>query len=422
MKRILIINPYLSGISGNMVLGALLDIGADEKRLERVAEAVSARMDCRVEWRMERRADIRALWIDTSIEGRFRRYDTRDVEALVSSLGLKKDASRFVKDVFRTIIAAEREVHKISDAAEFGPDTDGTAGSVHLHELGSPDTLFDILGAAALLDDLGLFGDDVDVFSLPVEVGSGNVRTSHGLIPVPAPVTALMLKNFGIPFHSSGVEGELATPTGIAILANLADEYGLEFPVVEIENTGMGAGTFKLGDRPNFLTFTLARVLGTRDEGGEYVRVMETNVDDVSGEVLGYTLERLYENGALDVQIVPSVTKKNRPGFIITVIAKGGDEARLSKILIEETGTLGIRTRKSYKRFLLKREVVKVDVEIPGFRGRARVKIARDDDGRVVNIKPEYDDAKEIAKKTGLPIREVMREIYVQSLECRGRW
>jgi pyridinium-3,5-bisthiocarboxylic acid mononucleotide nickel chelatase len=413
MKKILIINPYLSGISGNMMLGALVDLGADEKKLDGVAKAVSARLDCRVGWKKKRKGkkdDVSTLWIDSSIEGEFKRYGIDDVKALASSLHFKKDASKFARGVFKTIIAAEREVHKTPETAD-----------VHLHELGSPDTIFDVLGTAALLEDLGLFGFGVEVFSLPVEVGSGNVETAHGLIPVPAPVTALMLKNFGIPFHSSGIKGELATPTGIAILANLVDEYGLELPVMEIDNTGRGAGTFKLPDRPNFLTLTLARVsgMGARGEGGECVKVLETNVDDVSGEVLGYTLERLYENGALDVQIIPTVTKKNRPGFIMTVITKKEDETKLSKILIEETGTLGIRTQKSYKRFLLKREVVEIDVEISGFKGGARIKIARDDDGRVVNVKPEFDDAKKIAKKTGLPIREVIREIHAQSLECK---
>ncbi len=159
--------------------------------------------------------------------------------------------------------------------------------------------------------------------------------------------------------------------------------------------------------------------MGTGGEGGECVKVLETNVDDVSGEVLGYTLERLYENGALDVQIIPTVTKKSRPGFIMTVITKKEDEMKLSRILMEETGTLGIRTRKSYKRFLLKREVVTIDVEISGFRGRARIKIARDDEGRIVNVKPEFDDAKKIAKRTGLALKEVIREIRAQTLECK---
>lgn len=379
------IDPLQSGISGNMLLGALLDAGGSEKKFLQIVKRVEKEANCKIDVKKEKtkQKGISALFVDIETGGRY-----QDLEGILKEVLTIEKEKEFALKVAETILNAERTVH-------------GTK-NVHLHELGSVDTVVDIAGASVLLGSLGLLG--VGGYSSSVLVGKGKVKTEHGELSIPPPVTLEILRKFKIPFYFSEDEYELATPTGVALLANMVK---FEEPDnFEVETIGAGAGGFELKN-PNVLRVMIGKLRPKEDS----ISLLETNVDDVSGEVLGYTLERLYGEGALDVQIQPTVTKKNRPGHIISVMCRKEDFPKISKILTEETGTLGIRTGIAQKRYTLKREIKEVDVDIPGYKGKVRVKMATDDKGDVVNVKPEYEDVKKIAKKTKMPLRKVYAKI-----------
>lgn len=379
------IDPLQSGISGNMLLGALIDAGGDEKKFLEIVAQMEKEMDCKIEVKKERveKKGISALFVDIRTDGR-----CEDICGLLERLLTNKAERDFALEVAKTLLDAEATVHGTKKA--------------RLHELGSVDTAVDIAGTSVLLGSLDIL--DAAGFSSPVLVGKGYVKTEHGELSIPPPVTAEILRKFKIPFYFSKEKGELATPTGVAILANLVE---FEEPQnLEVESIGTGAGSFDL-EMPNVLRL----MIGKSRLREESVSMLETNVDDVSGEVLGYTLERLYEEGALDVQIQQTVAKKSRPGHIISVMCRKEDAEKLSRILIDETGTLGIRTGFVQKRRTLKREIKTVAIDIPGYRGKVQVKVAKDDKGNIVNIKPEYEDMKNIAKKTKLPLRRVYAKI-----------
>ncbi len=386
--KIAYIDAAFSGVSGDMMLAALADLAEDGKALRTTARAISTAVGCKIALKLKRRKGaIAALYVDSKISGG-RSFDLeKSISEISDELGLKKRAAEFAANTASTLIHAERAAHR--------------KRVVDLHELGEPDTLLDILGTAVLAEQLGFF-DNVVVYSTQVKVGSGSVDTAHGRLPVPAPVTSEILKRYRIPFAVEG-KGELATPTGVALLANLASFA--EPPALRIDRIGAGLGSRK--EASNLLRiFTGESAPPSRG----MVSVLETSVDDVSGEVLGYAMERLYELGALDVQIAPTTTKKNRPGHLVKVLCDVGMEEEFAKLLMSELGTLGVRLGQVQKRYQLKRESKEVQVELPGYRGKARVKIATDEAG-IVNVKAEYEDAKIIARKTGLPLRRVMRVI-----------
>lgn len=387
------VDPSFSGISGNMLLGALLVLTNGSARIKRVADTIEKEIGCKIDVHIERKKDVHSsVLVDPRIKGG-RRYDLeKSVEKLAHALQLGEGAASFSEAVAGAIVEAERAIHKSED--------------IELHELGSPDTLLDILGVAALCEELGFF-DDVEVYSSLIKAGSGYVNTEHGRLPVPAPVTLEILKKYEAPFIVAG-EGELATPTGVALLVNLAEFAPM--PPGKVVASGVGSGTFK-GRKDNILRVIMGEA---SDKPKGSVSVLETSVDDVSGEILGYTLERLYEKGALDVQIIPTITKKNRPGYIIKVVCEIGSEEALADVLISETGTLGIRISASHKRFQVEREIKSIKVSLPAYKGSARVKIARRGKG-VINLKAEYEDARKIAKATGMPLRRVLWDIEDQA-------
>ena len=398
MGRIVYIDPSLSGASGDMFLGALLDLGADLKKLKAVAKGVSRVSGCKVGLRTERvkRCGLAALRVAVEA-GRDRSTgigSMADIPPVMEGLGLGGEARRFVESAYSILMETEARSH-------------GTVPEkVHLEELGSADTLLDFAGTAVLAEDLGLFQKEVAIYSGPVAMGRGRVKTIGGVMPLPPPVTTQILKDHKIPFLFLPVEMELTTPTGATILANLVRSFS-EPPAMRIEAVGMGAGTADLPSTPNLL-----RVLDGDAAGpGPFVSVLETNLDDATGGVMGYTMERLYREGALDVQIIPTVTKKSRPGHIMMVICPQALEERLTEILMEETGTLGVRVGLAHKRVVMGREAMPVDIELEGYRRRAMVKVARDKGGKVVSLKAEYEDARRIAKATGLPLRAVTQRI-----------
>ena len=403
-RRLMIVDCQAAGVSGDMLLGALLDLGVDEDLLDELAEAIARGASwCReLAIRTEEvvRGGLRARRVLVQAdEDRGARGDEllRALSSASKRLGLSEQADELALASLKTLLEAEARVHGLRDQE-----------SAHLHELGSVDTLVDILGVAACLDRLGLLGD-ADFLATPVAVGGGTVRFSHGEASVPAPATLEILRSRGFPFTGGPVEGELATPTGVAILVNLVSRVVPFYPLMRPLAVGLGAGARELPGVPNVLRVVVGEPLGP-ELPSEAICVVETNVDDVSGEVLGHVIERLLSEGALDVCVVPVVMKKSRPGHIVRALAREADAARLAELLMEELGTLGVRLLRC-ERLVAPREVRALEVQVAGSRWPVRVKVARGPSGRVLRAKPEFEDLRTIARGTGLPLREVARVV-----------
>jgi hypothetical protein len=391
---ILYIDSSVAGISGDMVLGALLDLGGKVESLIEVGRKVEEKTgtQVRIEVRDVRKKGMRAKRVKVAAEGSMGEEALRNAAASLSiQLGLSRSARGFAEKALETIFTAEKRVH--------------ATGRAHLHEVGSADTLVDVLGAGMLLDGLGFFDGGLEVYASPVAIGSGEISTRHGVLPVPPPVTAEIIREMKIPVRFVRAGVELATPTGMSILSGLSPIYGYPPFPVRIRRIGVGAGGYDLKAMPNVLRIM---VLGAEPET-ERIAVLKTSVDDVPGEVLGYLMERMYEEGALDVQIMPTVTKKNRPGYVIVVLCGLGKELEIAEMLMLETGSLGVRISTDQMRYVAEREVREVRVSLPGYEGTARVKISTLGGRR--HIKAEFEDARRIARIVGLPLREVLKRI-----------
>jgi uncharacterized protein (TIGR00299 family) protein len=271
---------------------------------------------------------------------------------------------------------------------------------VHIHEVGAVDAILDVVGACAALEALGI--EELVVSAL--NVGSGRVTAAHGSLPVPAPATAELLR--GIPIYSSGVEAELVTPTGAAIVSTLASSFG-PLPPMSVDRIGYGAGARDLPGQPNLARLFLGErtpAAGQRaTASAEQVSVIETSVDDMSPEVYGYLAERALEAGALDISCTPIEMKKNRPGLEIRLLSKPEQAEALADLIFAETTTLGLRISTAERR-VLERELVTVETPY----GSVRVKVGRRN-GRVVNAAPEYEDCRRVALERGVPLKEVMQ-------------
>jgi uncharacterized protein (TIGR00299 family) protein len=268
---------------------------------------------------------------------------------------------------------------------------------VHFHEVGAVDSIIDIVGAAIGFELLG-----IDEFACSsFDVGGGQVKTAHGILPVPAPATAELLR--GAPTHSSGIQRELVTPTGAAIATTLATRYA-EIPPMTLRAIGYGAGSADLAEKPNVLRL----LVGDRaeNEAGEYwgapVTVIETNLDDMSPQIYGYFVERALAAGALDVFSTPAQMKKNRPGLLVTLLSETENVARLIDLVFRETTTIGVRTYE-VRRKTLEREFVAVATPF----GEVRMKLSRMN-GTILNATPEYEDCQRIAASNGVPLKKVI--------------
>lgn len=407
MMKSLYIDSYYAGVSGNMFLGALLDMGGDKGKLEHMLKEGDKLFgsNSSISLNNVTKNGIASTFMDFEIENDLKIGDASrlwgEFQRFLTRLNPEEKVQEFARKTYRTILDAETRVH--GEGPEFE--------NLHLHELSSLDTFFDIIGSGLLLDSLGLF-EDTRIISTPINLGQGEISISHGRFRVPLPVTLEILKEFKIPFETGPIEGELATPTGVAILANLADEFSSDMKNCRMESRGYGAGAWDFEGRANILRLILCNGPGDRLHEST-VSVLETNLDDVSGELLGYLMERLFQEGALDVHIIPTITKKNRPGHMVSVIAGDSDGEKLTKVLMKETGTLGVRIYPATKRLCRKRELKEFEVKIKDRDFKIRVKTAIDDD-YIISKKVEFDDAKKIAEELEMPLREVIRLIEGQ--------
>jgi uncharacterized protein (TIGR00299 family) protein len=313
------------------------------------------------------------------------------VEKSVQNLKLSSKARQFASNVIHSLVNAEANLHGDSLC------------DVHLHEVGLVDTAAEIIGSAVAMDDLGFF--DAKIYATPVSVGGGLFNFSHGISSSPSPAALAIFQSKNFPIKGGPIESELATPTGAALLVNLTSEVTSFYPPMIPVRAGYGAGDKEFLEIPNVLRITLGKSFGA-PLGSDQIIVLETNVDDVSGEVVGYTVDRLFLEGAKDVSIIPVFTKKNRPAQIIRVITDQKDMQRLVSVLIEETGTLGVRVFYC-ERHIATREVSLIDLFIAGQKETVKIKISKNNQGKIIRLKPEFEDLKRLAAKTGLPLREL---------------
>ena len=370
---ILWLNPT-SGLSGDMLLGALLDLGAPLEAV-RAAIASTGIQGWSVEPISVQRKGIRALHAQVAVTDAASERSAADLIELVSG-ALPEPVAMVARAAVLFLAKVEAGIHGMS------------IDEVHLHELGGIDTVVDTVGVAAAVHALGI----TSLWSAPLRLGSGQTMSAHGMLPVPAPATLALLA--GVPVVGVAGGSETVTPTGAALLAALGCRYG-EIPAMTLTRTGYGAGTRDTPERPNVLTALLGLPTSV-SAGREALTVLETTVDDVTGEVLGQLIDRLLSAGAVDAWIASVTGKKNRPTQVITALCQPSDDAAVTAVLMSETGTLGVR-RIEAQRDVLPRSEGRVIVA--GHEVRVKVGPHR--------AKPEYDDLVQIAHATGAPIRVI---------------
>jgi uncharacterized protein (TIGR00299 family) protein len=371
-----------SGIAGDMTLAALLDLGVPPDSV--LAGIASLDLPIKMTINKVKRGGFTAtqILVDTPQQKKHRHL--REIEEILSRGTLTPAQRELALKIFRRLAQAEATVHGVS------------VEKVHFHEVGALDSIADIAGSAIALDRLG-----AEKFtSGPVAVGSGTVKCEHGVMPVPPPATAELLK--GVPLRPAPVKTELTTPTGAAILTSIVTEY-IDTPTLTIEKIGHGAGSKDFPEQPNLLRIFVGQAGGRAALGCESdeIWVLETNLDDVPGEVVGYCSELLFGAGALDVFTTPIQMKKNRPGVMLSVLASEPNLEALEAIMFRETATLGIR-RHLVKRSKLRRQILTVETTC----GPVRVKQGLRN-GETVIFTPEYEDCARLAREHGIALREV---------------
>jgi len=373
-----------SGIAGDMALASLLDAGADLDMVLAGLDEIPVtgwRLETARTWRSGLSATQLRVDVDPAAEPGERTWAT--IRSLLDTAdGLPERVRQRAQTVFARLATAEGRLHGVP------------AEEVHFHEVGGFDALVDVVGTCLALESL----DIGSVCSSPVALGTGTVNSSHGVLPVPAPAVVELLKD--VPVYGSGQAVELTTPTGAALLAGLADSFGPLPPLVPTAS-GYGAGARQLDGVPNVLQVVVGEMENGTGRGPgrrQELVVVEANVDDVTGEVLGHTVEALMGAGALDAWLVPVVAKKGRPGHVVSFLAEPTRLADLAKVLVQETGTLGYRER-SVTRSALDRELV--EVVVGGLAVRVKTGPHR--------VKAEYEDCARAAAELGLSITEVAR-------------
>ena len=386
----IIIDPQTAGIAGNMIIGALIDLGADSKKTKEIMEKTANEFG-KVEVSFEKinKKGISATYCNVDIidKGEVRHFN--EFIEKIKSLDIDENIKKTSIDIFTRIAIGEAKVHGT------------TLENVHFHEVGQSDAVADVIGAVSAYYSLRL--NEEKIIGLPIAVGGGRVETEHGTLPVPAPAVVEILKKgkcVGGPVNT-----EIATPTGCAIYMELVDEIKDFIPQMTPIKTGYGAGKKDL-DYPNVLRIIQSENALHQDE----IDVMETNIDHLTGEELGYLFNLLLDEGARDVSIVPIIMKKNRPGYILKVISRKESTNKLVDIIFKEVGTLGIRIAPNLHRGLAKREFIKKEVEIKGETFEVTYKMGHVN-GEIISSRIEFEDAKKIANKTGIPLKNIINQI-----------
>jgi len=369
-----------AGASGDMILGALVAAGADKAKL--LEQLSLLKVDgFAVDFVTVEKSGLSALHARVQTAHEHKHRHLSHIRTIIQDSQLSDSVKQRAIAIFTKLAEAEARVH--NEPVEH----------VHFHEVGALDAIVDVVGAAICFDLL-----EVDHFVCsPIHVGSGTVEMAHGRFPVPPPAVTELLK--GVPFYSTDLKGELLTPTGAAIITTVCNEYG-PIPQMRVEYTGYGAGTREYEKFPNVLRVMIGEV----DSGGvtdEKLWMIETNLDDVSSQILGYVMDRAFELGARDCYFTSVQMKKNRPGVLLSILTEENRKSELMDLVFTETTTLGVRTYEVTRR-ALDRELVKVETPY----GLIDVKVAKLN-GRVVNEMPEFEQCREAAQKAGVALKEV---------------
>ena len=406
MSKISIIDAQIAGLSGDMLLSALIDLGADKKKV------IDSIYSCENIIQGSKIKDVRFEKVNSNGFAATRFYfeykdeilERKGIEIIknisqyTEYLDLKPRSKSFIMESIKTLIDAEAKIH--------GEPLD----QVYLHEASSIDTFVDLIGCAIALEDLKIF--DSKILSTYISIGNGLTTFSHGTIPNP---TNAILEIFrGKSFVLTGNDqGELTTPTGAAMLVNLSSECIRYYPPIIPERVGLGAGHRKLKDRPNVLRIVTGKDPVIPYINNEKMFLIETNIDDVDGEIIGNLIEVLMKEGARDVTIVPGITKKNRPVNIIRILSDIVKTDILIDKLFKETGTSGIRINE-INRITLERNIIIIEVAINYSKYDIRVKITRDSSNNIINIKPEFNDLKKIAEIEESSLKAIQELVMFQ--------
>jgi hypothetical protein len=377
-----------SGISGNMVLGALLDAGLEIHQL-RTELAHLPISGYTVEAEPVRRRGLRGTHVTVNVTEQAVERHLADVEAIIQDSDLPESVKTPSRATFQRLAEAEAAVHGLP------------VEKIHFHEVGAVDAIVDVVGAAIGLSLLGIDR----IYASPVHVGCGTVTCAHGTLPVPAPATMELLRD--VPIYGRDVEAELVTPTGAAILTTLAKGFGAA-PPMRVNHVGYGAGTREL-PIPNLLRLSIGEPIAKsethpgKSSGYEQdvVTLIEANVDDMNPQWYEHGVDRLFNAGALDVFLTPIQMKRNRPGVKLSVLVEQADQSAVLDVLFAETTTIGVRTCRM-ERWKLSRQKVVVDTPY----GRIGVKVARRG-GKLLNIAPEHRECRRVAEERGVPLKEV---------------
>lgn len=374
-----------SGISGDMTLGALLDAGCPLEDLKAALAGLNLpgwELSAHKVWKNGMAATHARVTAHDQTSHRSLSTILEIIEKSALGTAVKKRAAA----IFQKLGEAEASVHDVP------------LEKIHFHEVGAIDAIVDIVGAAAGFEALG-----IEKFACsPLNLGGGTARMAHGILPVPAPATARLL--LGKPTYATGIQKELVTPTGAAIVATLCEHFGPQ-PAMSVSAIGYGAGTADLEGQPNVVRLMIGESAEKATPGfQEEISVIEANLDDMNPQIYGYFLEKALAAGALDVYTTPVNMKKNRPGTLLTVLAKPSDTDRLMSLIFAETTTFGARTYRAERR-TLPRELVSVATRF----GEVHIKVSRVN-GRILHVAPEYDDCRKLAVEKNVPLQRVISE------------
>jgi uncharacterized protein (TIGR00299 family) protein len=375
-----------SGISGDMCLGALVDLGLPLADLSKALQGLRL-TGFSLKSRKVTRGGVAATKVDVLIrKGMDRPMTFQEIRHLLQDARLPEAVRLSSLRVFENLARAEAGIH-------------GTAlAKVQFHELGIIDSLVDVVGTIVGCRLLGIEG----IYSSAINVGSGTINSSHGILPVPAPATIRLLQ--GIPIYTAGPARELTTPTGAALMATLARQAGA-MPAMRLKAVGHGAGTFNPKEWPNVLRVLQGEISAPAES--DRVMVLETNLDDMNPQAYELLIDRLLAQGALDVTLTPVIMKRSRPGIVLTVLADTAKLEPVLRVMFADTTTLGVRIQEVSRR-LLSREIVELSTKF----GPVHIKVASPAGrGSRLKVRPEYRDCKRLAEETGLPLQTIMREV-----------
>jgi uncharacterized protein (TIGR00299 family) protein len=373
----------IAGASGDMILGALLDAGVSAELITEKLTGLNLDEFDLVVNKITKNG-FQATKVDVVIGKQPPERHLEEILEIIQSSDLPGTIQEQASGIFQKIAEVEAGIHNTS------PD------QIHLHELGGTDTIVDVTAALLAVEMLGVS----HIYASPVPLGGGFIQGAHGQIPLPAPATIKLLQ--GIPVIGVNIQAELVTPTGAALLAALVEKFG-PAPGMVLENIGYGAGTRDL-PIPNLLRVLTGTLLAAEEDQPQQLVILESNLDDLNPEIYPYVMERLFQNGALDVTYFPVHMKKNRPGIQIQILTEASLADRMREILFQETTTLGIRQLPAARYALSRRSVTVKTVY-----GEIRVKIASEPGGDR-NVSPEYEDCQKLARENGVPLKKIYQE------------